>query len=730
MLFLFFLFALTWVSGQAKHIVGGEIFYDYLGGNNYRITLKLYRDCTPGNTPYDSTAWIWVFNKNNILIDSLGLAFPGATQLPATINSCSAAPTTACVEEAVYTGVKTLPAGPGGYTLVYQRCCRNNTILNLLNPGSTGATYSIQIPDNATIPINSSPRYRNFPPIYLCANAQLSFDNSATDPDADSLVYSLCDAFDGASVCCPIVSSTTYPPSGAGCPATCPTGPPPPPYPFVTYIAPYSGSNPMSASPALAINPVTGLLTGTPNTIGQWVVAVCVSEYRHGVLLSTNKRDFQFNVVACVPKPVSSIPAQVSFCSGDTVHFLNTSLNATTYLWNFGDGDTSSLFTPTHIYADSGTYHVTLICNPGTSCADTGVTTFHVYPPLHPTFIPPAPQCITGNSFNFSAGGSMPANTTFQWQFGLSAAPSSSTFQNPVGVHYLSSGTFPVILSVKANGCTTTFKDSVVVLALPVMNYVIPKLNGCAPYKASFTIPAVSAILSPVYLWTFGDSTTSNLANPSHIYADTGTYNVSLTVITTHGCLDTFHFAGPLAITVNPAPEVLFKADSLSVIAKNPTVTFTNLGHGGDSCTCIWNFGDGTTQAVCQDSITHTFPKVPGTYLVSEIYINKFGCPDTFFLSVEVYSYFEYWIPNAFTPNGDGLNDVFKPVIEGVTNYNFMIFNRWGELIFSTNDIYSGWDGTYKGSKCQEDVYVWKIEFRNEVSKSREKYIGRVTLVR
>jgi gliding motility-associated-like protein len=732
MFVLFFSLCLVWQTGLAKHIVGGELYYDYLGGTNYKITLKLYRDCSPGNTPYDSTAWIFIFNASNVLVDSVPLPFPGATQLPASVNSCSAAPTAVCVEEAVYTANKTLPSIPGGYTLVYQRCCRNNTILNIQNPGNTGATYTIQIPQLSLL-VNSSPRYTNFPPIFICANSQLAFDNSATDPNGDSLVYTLCDAYDGASTCCPIVSSTTYLPTGAGCPATCPTGPLPPPYPFVTYTVPYSGSNPINALPAFSINSKTGLLTGTPTMIGQWVIAICVSEYRNGQLLSTNKRDFQFNVTACTPKAITSIPAQVTSCYGDTVHFLNNSLNATTYLWNFGDRllppDTSGLATPTHIYADSGSYQVILICNPGTPCADTGSTLVIVRPPIHPLFIVPAPECITGNSFNFVASGNLPVNSTCNWQFGLAAAPSSSTSPSPSNVKYLIGGTFPVTLSVQANGCMKTFTDSVQVFNVPVLNYTIPVMTGCSPLALSFTPPALASGYAPVYSWTLGDGAVSALPDPTHTYNQSGSYTVNLTVLTTRGCLDTFRFVGPLIITVNPNPEALFSADSLAVIIKNPLVHFTKLAPASDSCACFWNFGDGTTLNVCNDTVSHIFPAI-GTYHVSEILTNRFGCTDTFTITIEVYSYFEYWIPNAFTPNGDGLNDIFKPVIEGVTNYEFLIFNRWGELIYSTDNIANGWDGTYKGNKCQEDVYVWKIEFVNAISRAREKYIGRVTLIR
>jgi gliding motility-associated-like protein len=98
---------------------------------------------------------------------------------------------------------------------------------------------------------------------------------------------------------------------------------------------------------------------------------------------------------------------------------------------------------------------------------------------------------------------------------------------------------------------------------------------------------------------------------------------------------------------------------------------------------------------------------------------------------VKVLPEFRFWIPNAFTPgNKDGLNDVFKPIAIGVEDYTFLIFNRWGEQIYKTNDPESGWNGTYKGKPCTDDVYIWKCEFKNIVSQENESHVGHVTLVR
>src|SRR5688572_16115520 len=202
--FLFSAMLLTFAQARATHIVGGEIYYDCLGNNDYRITLKVYRDCINGQAPYDNPAYVGIFNINGVLLDSAKLPFPGSNFVPPTINTpCYTPPTSVCVEEAIYQGIINLPPIAGGYVLAYQRCCRNNTILNLNNPGQVGSTYTINIPPTSLAICNSSARYNNFPPIYLCEGAPLVFDHSATDPDGDSLVYELCDPYDGASSALP-----------------------------------------------------------------------------------------------------------------------------------------------------------------------------------------------------------------------------------------------------------------------------------------------------------------------------------------------------------------------------------------------------------------------------------------------------------------------------------------------------------------------------------------------
>lgn len=699
-------------KANATHIVGGEIYYDCLGNNDYRITLKVYRDCINGIAPYDNPASIGIFNTSGTLINSIGLTFPGSNPVPPTINSpCYTPPTSVCVEEAIYQGVVNLPPIAGGYVLAYQRCCRNQTILNLINPGAVGSTYTISIPPTNLAVCNSSARYNNFPPIYICQGAPLVFDHSASDPDGDSLVYELCDPYDGATAAAP----QPVPPAG-------------PPYQFVPFAAPYSGSYPMSSNPALSIDPVTGLLTGTPNLSGQWVVGVCCKEYRNGQLIAVNKRDFQFNVLPCPLLTVSSIPAQTVFCAGYNVQFLNNSFNATSYLWDFGDptttADNSTAFQPTWTYADTGVYTVTLICNPNTACADTNTSIFRIYPPVAPNYATPAGQCVDGNSFDFQIGGQFMGNGTTTWTFGPNANPSSSNVNDPQDVTWNSPGNYLVTVQVDENGCTGTFTDTVFVYPMPTAAFNTGPFVGCVPYTVTFDDSSIAGT-PMLYLWDFGDGNTATVAEPSYTYTVPGTYDVTLIIATTNGCISIDTLTVLNAVTVNPSPTAGFATSDTVVSIFNPYISATDFSIGADSCQL--DFGDGYVTNDCNAG--HTYWTY-GSYTITQTVWNEYGCPDTMRINVEVLPEHEFFVPNTFTPNGDGLNDVFMPAIMGAEQYHFMIFDRWGMLIFESYDLMQGWDGRFKGNKCQQDVYVWKVDFFDLEHKTSETRIGHVNLIR
>ena len=244
---------------MATHLVGGDFSYVHLGGDNYEITLTVYRDCSPANsngTYFDDMVAIGLWNGEGIIGPNDVLTIPlqtnNVSEVPVEMgNPCGTPPPDLCIDQAVYQTIVELPGNPYGWDLVYQRCCRNPTIVNLDDFGgaeNAGMTLQIHIPGtDITTESNSSPAFQELPPVAMCTDLPFVWNHAALDPDGDELVYSLC-----------------APKQGGDAANAVPNPPSTPPYVDVPYLAGFSWDNPMTADPVLAIDPVTGLLTCTP----------------------------------------------------------------------------------------------------------------------------------------------------------------------------------------------------------------------------------------------------------------------------------------------------------------------------------------------------------------------------------------------------------------------------------------------------------------------------------
>ncbi|MBL7807320.1 MAG: gliding motility-associated C-terminal domain-containing protein [Saprospiraceae bacterium] len=353
----------------ATHIVGGEITYRCLGGNDYEITLTVYRDCYNGVPWFDNPARVGVYEKgsDSVLVRNLALTYNAFSNdtLPVQLNNpCLTLPPDVCVHKATYKTIVNLPFNPNGYILVYQRCCRNWLIRNLPDPLNTGISFVAEISPQSQLECNNAATFDNWPPVAICVHQPIDFDHSASDADGDSLVYRLCTPFNGPDSLRPA-----------------PNPPLAPPYQeLIWQDPPYNLNNLLGGDP-LVIDPHTGFMTGIPNTIGNFVVGVCVDEFRAGELLSTTRRDFQYNVADCgQPNAAFFLPEIV--CDTLTVRFVNQSTNSDVFRWYFDwenpNGATSTDFSPNYTYPDTGTYVVALIAAPGFPCADTFLYTLQL----------------------------------------------------------------------------------------------------------------------------------------------------------------------------------------------------------------------------------------------------------------------------------------------------------------------------------------------------------------
>lgn len=719
--------------------MGGEIIYNDLGNGKYEIILKIYRDCANGGSDFDGRpnapiAYLTSYDASGKVDTIYDMGVPEVSFVPPAFNNaCILAPNNICIEQGIYTTTLTLPLRTGGYTLAYQRCCRNTIISNLLLPATQGATYFAKIPGPEEAASNSSPRYTQFPPIYICVNVPLKFDHSATDPDGDQLIYSLCAPYAGLDGCCAALNSSV-PFSSSICPsppAYCPTVASTPPYGNVTFVAPFSGAFPIASNPAFAINPTTGELSGTPTLTGQYVVGICVQEYRNNILLDTHFRDFQFTVIPCTVTVLSAVADQIQQCQGQQIKFTNQSLNNSSspvYHWDFGvsgtNSDTSNLLNPSYLYPDTGIYTILLITNPGRPCTDTLKKKVYVYPPLKIKFKQPDRQCLKNNAFDFIRQGDFLPQTTYTWDFTSSATPSISTLKDPVGIHFSQPGVYFVKITARQFACEDVFKDSVRVIRSPQakINNVQPGL--CVPAKIGFSNGTLSDV--PVtYLWKFSDGTSSTEFEPNTIFQTAGTYAATLIAESKQVCKDT-STAVLSPIVVNPSPVAAFSLSPKETSIFEPDIDIKSLA-SNDVVSLTFYFGDGQTSTAVQN--LHSYTDY-GDFKVTQLVVNQFGCIDSVSDVVRILPEFRFWIPNSFTPDENGRNDIFKPVTIGALNYEFEIFNRWGQRIYKTSNTEDGWNGSYKGLESPQGIYVWKVTLKNAASQKTEKYLGHVTLIR
>lgn len=335
-------------SVKATHMVGGDFSYRSLGKGSFEITLTIRRDCQFGadDAFFDNRAIIAVFDQNGTFMKEIGhrggffLDYVGNDTLNESLNiECGVLGAPVCVHEAIYRDTIYLPRPKVGekYILVYQRCCRNQTLLNINSPLETGGSYILEIDQYAYDERNNSPRFKKWPNIYICANQSLHFDHSAYENEGDSLVYKLYTPSSGAE--------KNYPMPTVENPARYT-----PVYNTVSWANGYSLVNMLGGTDALKINSKTGLITGTPTIIGQFLVGVLVEEYRNGKLISVVRRDFEYNVRPCVPPPVADFQSLSAICGStkvDTLFVINKSQYADSFLWKVYSHASGNTFTYT-----------------------------------------------------------------------------------------------------------------------------------------------------------------------------------------------------------------------------------------------------------------------------------------------------------------------------------------------------------------------------------------------
>lgn len=840
-IFTSLIFSLLLSAGvsRATHIVGGDITYRHLGNNQYQIRLNIFFDCFNGNPDAissDREANIGIFNASGQLVRNIAVIWEGPQRITNVNYSCVIPPANACVDYYWYTTTTTLQPITGGYTLAFQRCCRNGTITNLNDPGGQGATFYTQIPDVNISGYDNSPVFSRIPANFLCTNELFEFDHSASDLDGDSLVYELIRPYLGATRDAPR-----------------PVPPGRPPYIGVVYANGYNATRPMDGTPTMTIDPQTGKLSVIPTRAGQFVVGIAVFQYRNGKLIGRTHRDFQFNVSACVFNVKANFVQKDAYCSS-FIEFENRSISGKTFRWEFGDpstnADTSNLPNPTWRFPGPGFYEVTLRASDG-NCENT-IKKWIEVPSDTAKFLPDSAKFCFYDSVQI---GQANANQLYSYQWTPATGLSSSTLAQPWAKPQ---NTTQYIVRRTYKSCFIL--DTIIVRPVKLsadFSYVYNP--PCVGQKVDFTFTGDA----DYFRWDFGPAgsggDTTRVFSRSYVYRDTGKYVATVTAFR-EGCerrsakpihvidpsifstvkkfdiceRDTiqlvpggFGLTEPLVFSWSPTNDMLspnvmnplvFPRDDVNyVITKNfgdcirydtfkvrimrlPGVRVGKLVtdsicSGAEAPLFVrggnfyrWSpaqFLDDSTSAdpIARPIVSTTFtvrvdstngcytfdsvhvPVLPvytlnlpedtvlceGEPLIFGNYITRssfnwrqpgsdgFGTPnkegkyiltvqnqcqtltDTVNLFYFVEEHCTMQIPNAFTPNRDGKNDLFpfgRPAADvyikpcSFPTYSLQIFTRWGQRIFESNDPEYQWDGNIRGTAAPCDVYIWIINYQ------------------
>ena len=721
------------VSTFAKHIIGGVFTYECLGNGTYAFTLKMYRDCSdPTGAGFDFSAPISIYKGNSQTpITTLFLNPDQITPLEPEINDpCLILPPNICVQEGIYSFTYTFADWPSteSYHLSYQRCCRNATITNIVQPGDTGATFTVEIKPESQALCNNSPTFDNFPPIVICAGQPIDFHHAATDLEGDQLIYELC---------APLKGGGTF--GGNGCNGIAPNPACPPPYDAVDYFPPYTPLNPLGGNPPMTIDAVTGLLTGTPVLLGQYVVGVCVKEFRNGQLLSVIQRDFQFNVASCEPVVFAEIEedsllGQQNFllqaCADEDVEIVNLSnLNPALdiFYWEFLIDDSLYVFNelePQIDFPGSGQYQGAFLINPGSICGDTARVTVEILPEIQSDFSFSYDTCRAGAVFFADQTEAGSEVVEWKWFFGDGEI---SEYPDPTHL-YAGPGEYPATLLVTdSRDCQSAVTKAVRYFPVPALILVSPNDTvSCPPAVVRF-----SNLSSPVddtyqVFWEFGDGGTSMDFSPEHQYDAPGIYSVRLEIVSPIGCVTDTTYTDLIEIQEPPVADFSYSPDYLSNLQPEVALTdasqyayFRDWYHNGQPIGSKTEF-------------VYMFPDT-GLQQITLIATHYEGCRDTLSRWIDVTPEIRFFMPNAFTPNYDSLNDLFGPtgIFLGITGYRLQVWDRWGGLVFESDDPYQSWNGQQNnsGRLAPDGVYVYQVSFVGPRG-APEEHRGFITLMR
>jgi gliding motility-associated-like protein len=733
---LLLFFITTCATSRASHIFGGELLYTHISGNTYKITLTVYGDCSASadifNTLYASTPTIYVFNGKTTIPDTM---FLNPEELGTEVSPVcpSQKNNTRCnggslpgVRKFVYSDNITLPVKSPDWAFVFTgemnktltRAGRSGSITNIVNlsAGTSNVATLIDLEadlNNATDD-NSSPVYSTIPTPFYCVNVVEQYNHGAIDPDGDSLAFSLVPAVDGNNGL------------------------------VVDYIAPYTPTLPLATdSGAFSFNPLNGQITFTPNKTQDGLVVCQVSEYRKGVLIGTSEREMTFVVLNnCNGTPPNLSLENVSGGAITGKNIINICIG--TQHLSFGinvanpDGDSLSVTnsslpgSSTLSIANNNTARPSISFDWATASVVPGIYTFYLT--VNNNHCPLASKQTVAYTINvtqvpvFSTRVLAPTQCVHQAyiEFDLHDGYTPRTLSVYQGTHLiktdidstgvvtdsLPAGDFTIITSSDAlcftSGSLHVSDSGKLPLSAVLASYCIGEQEhaiSIPPIGNNAVITWYDAAHNPVYFPPVPDTKVLNTTK----WYFTEQYQYCLSDTT------------PVTAVVRPLPVP--GAIIPETICLGDTVFLT--GSGGVQYT--WSPRTG----ILTDKNNKEYIRVLAPVNMQVVVTDQYGCTDSAIIAYKDVQYcckFSY--PDAFTPNGDGRNDGFRVIPYGIlTQYQLMVFNRWGQKVFETTDQGQAWDGTFNGMPC--DIGTYMYYFKGQcLTGNKEETRGDVILIR
>ena len=450
-----------------------------------------------------------------------------------------------------------------------------------------------------------------------------------------------------------------------------------------------------SSTAGLTLNTANGTVNPSTSTAGQYNVtytvaasgsaSACVST---AILTIVDVKTPTFNPIAPI-------------CAGTPFTLPTTSLNGVTGTWSPAINNTATT-----------TYTFT----PGANqCTVPTLTTMTVVvKPLPVVSAGPDSLICEATQFTLNATGA----DSYVWDNGV---VNGTPFSPTATTTYTVTGT--------TDGCTATDQMTLSITPLPTVGFTPDKVTGCLPLEVNFSDDNPS---TNTYMWSFGNGLTSTSGpTATTIYSSAGCFDVNLKLTTPNGCTNNITYTS--LICLNPLPVSSFTATPNVLTQLDAYSQMNNTSTGATMYE--WNFDDGSPINT-QFAPGHEFPSaIAGSYEISLTAISEEGCKDVSKVIIEVLDDLVYYVPNAFTPDGDEFNPTFKPVFTSgfePLSYKMNIYNRWGELVFESLDPNYGWDGTFTQSEglVQEGSYTWRIEFKTTLSDARKIIMGHVSVLR